>query len=190
MSTLPRWLIAISNLVIAIAISIYIFGRSSHDPATPTAESPVASVQLDLTPLLAPIESLDESLSGFTETLQRFNTTLVQYDFLQKEIERMANLDQIIANRLNLELQNKEQLGEAADATVDETIDQITQFQQQVQQELEQRRQMMMQLIAGLEQELAKSNVDEKAVREVIGDTPPAPDANTTLPPFPAPVEE
>lgn len=150
---------------------------------------------LDIDPLLEPIASLDESLERFSGTLQRFNTTLVQYDFLQKDIERIGNLEQAIGTRLNQETLNQAQLPEDADEetkkAVEASIGQIREFQEQVQKELEQRRQMMMQLIAGLEQNMAAANPDENAVREIIGNTPTAipPPINADLPPRP-PEEE
>jgi len=183
MSEVRQWLLSLSTLILAIAVAVYVFGRGPQ-PAGETP-GPEAGAPLDLEPLLEPIASLEDSLGRFASTLQRFNTTLVQYDFLQKDIERIGNLDQAVAARLNQELFNHSQLGEDVDEeakkSIEETITQIQEFQQQIQKELEQRRQMLMQLIAGLEQELASSNLDERKVREIIGDTPP-------VPPAPAPV--
>ena len=191
MNTLPQWLLVLSNFIIAAAVCIFVFGRSDEkQPKKLDIAAPAQAAEINLDPLLEPITSLDDSLTRFSGTLQRFNTTLVQYDFLQKEIQRMANLDQLIGNQLNLELQNKEQRGEDADPSVDETIGQIRELQGQVQQELEQRRQMMLQLIAGLEQELAKSSGDEAAVRDVAGDGPPVADPNIDIPSLPVPSGE
>ncbi len=165
-----QWLLVIANIIIAVAVSIYVFRGAPETPAA-IAEAP-QKVEVDLEPLLKPVESLEEALARFSETLQRFNTTLVQYDFLQKDIERLSGVEQAVAMRLNQEQQNKEQLGEESAEQIDELIGQIQQFQEQVQSELEQRRQMMMQLIAGLEQNLAASSLDEAAIREAIGEIP------------------
>ncbi|MFU8893107.1 MAG: hypothetical protein ACNA8L_05705 [Luteolibacter sp.] len=177
-----QWILVIANVIIAAAVAVYVFGGGSSKP-TSTAGS--QAVEVNLEPLLKPVESLEEALDRFAITLQRFNTTIVQYDFLQKDIERLNGLDQAVAMRLNQEQMNKVQLGDEAGEQIDELIGQIQQFQEQVQKELEQRRQMMMQLIAGLEQNLAASNLDENAVREVLGDTPvPAnPNLDMSLPP-------
>ncbi len=189
MNPLRHWILVASNLIIAIAICYYVFVRSSREapPATASA-APAASVEINLDPLVAPIESLEKSLASYAETLQRFNTSLVQYDFLQKEIQRLANLDQLVANQLNIELQASEQLDEEAAAAADETIGQIREFQTQVQSDLEQRRQMIFQLIAGLEEQLSKS-AGEENLGEVIGDTPPTtpPAPNPNLAPFTPP---
>ena len=193
MNNLRQWIHVISNLVLAAAVCIFVFGRSKEKPAAPAPAGPAApatTAALDLDPLLEPIASLEESLGRSTETLQRFNTTLIQYNFLQKEIERLANIDQLAGNQLNLELQNKEQLGEEAGEAADERITQLREFQEQVQTEFEQRRQMMLQLIAGLEAELEKSNVGGDSVRDIFPDTLPTPDANTNLAPFAPPAEE
>ena len=183
MSAARQWLLVVANIIIAIAVSVFVFGPSPEKQAATAAAAPV-SVKVDLDPLLKPVESLEEALGRFSATLQRFNTTIVQYDFLQKDIERLVGLEQAVAMRMNQEQQNKAQLGEEAGEQIDELIDQIQQFQEQIQQELEQRRQMMMQLIAGLEQNLAASSIDEDAMREVIGDTPvtPNPNLETGLP--------
>jgi hypothetical protein len=184
-----QWLLVIANVIIAVAVSVYVFrggsGSSADNAGTPQ------KVEVNLEPLLKPVESLEEALGRFSATLQRFNTTIVQYDFLQKDIERLSGLDQAVAMRLNQEQQNKAQLGDEAGEQIDEMIGQIQQFQEQVQKELEQRRQMMMQLIAGLEQNLAASNLDEDAIREAIGEMPPPsnPNLETGLPPV-IPTEE
>jgi hypothetical protein len=190
MSDARQWLLTVSNIVLASAVTFYVFGRGPKSEEKTSEPSPASAV--DLEPLLEPISSLEDSLGRFAGTLQRFNTTLVQYDFLQKDIERIGNLDQAVANRLNQEIYNQSQLG--ADATeetkksLEQTITQIKEFQGQVQKELEQRRQMLMQLIAGLEQELATSSLDENKVREIIGDTPmPAQPPSQTVPTTPTP---
>lgn len=182
-----QWILVIANVTLAIAVAVFVFGRSPEKQAAVATPS----VQVDLEPLLGPIESLEDALARFSVTLQRFNTTIVQYDFLQKDIERLVGLEQAVAMRMNQEQQNKAQLGEEAGEEINELIGQITQFQEQIQKELGQRREMMMQLIAGLEQNLAGSNVDENAVREVIGDTPAPsnPNFDAGLPPA-IPVEE
>lgn len=198
MSAARQWLLVIANIILAVAVSVFVFGRGSDKQSAAFAPQ---AVEVDLDPLLKPVESLEEALGRFSSTLQRFNTTIVQYDFLQKDIERLVGLEQAVAMRLNQEQQNKATLGEEeAGEEIDKLIGQITEFQGQVQKELEQRRQMMMQLIAGLEQNLAASNIDEDAMREVIGDTPiPSnPTTESGLPPAPpappappvAPVEE
>ena len=179
MNPARQWILVISNVIIAVAVSYFVFLRSGKETAqTEVMAAPATAIEVDLSPLIQPIESLETSFSRYAETLQRFNTSLVQYDFLQKEIQRIANLDQLVGNQLNIELQAKEQLGEDADESAsesaDETIGQIREFQTQVQTELEQRRQMLFQLIAGLEEQLAKS-AGEDSIQDVTGDSPPTP---------------
>jgi len=181
-----QWILVLANVTLAIAVVIFVLRSGpapQNGPASPGVEP--LSVQVDLDPLLKPVESLEEALDRFSVTLQRFNTTIVQYDFLQKDIERLVGLEQAVAMRMNQELQNKANLGDEAGKEIDEMIGEIEKFQEQVQKELEQRRQMMMQLISGLEQNLASSSLDEEAMREAIGDapTPVNPNLETGLPP-------
>lgn len=182
-----QWILTLSTLILAIAVCFHVFRPNPKQH--PISPPPSTTMAVDLDPLLEPIASLEESLDRFSITLQRFNTTLVQYDFLQKDIERIGNLEQAIGTRLNQETLDQAQLAEDADEetkkAVETSIGQIREFQEQVQKELEQRRQMMMQLIAGLEQNVAESNPDENAVREVIGDSDPTipPPINTGLAP-------
>jgi len=181
-----QWILVLANVTLAIAVVIFVLRSGpapQNGPASPGVEP--LSVQVDLDPLLKPVESLEEALDRFSVTLQRFNTTIVQYDFLQKDIERLVGLEQAVAMRMNQELQNKANLGDEAGKEIDEMIGEIEKFQEQVQKELEQRRQMMMQLISGLEQNLASSSLDEEAMREAIGDAPAPvnPNLETGLPP-------
>jgi len=187
-----QWILVVANVTLAIAVVIFVFRPGPNQQAAAAAPNAApTSVAVDLDPLLKPVESLEEALDRFSVTLQRFNTTIVQYDFLQKDIERLVGLEQAVAVRMNQEEQNKARLGEEAGEEIDRVIDEIKQFQEQVQKELEQRRQMMMQLISGLEQNLASSSLDEDAMREAIGDAPVPADSNleTGLPPV-APAEE
>lgn len=187
MSAARQWLLVVANLILAAAVSVFVFGRGGDAPES-DRETPL-KVAVDLDPLLKPIESLEESLEKFSSTLQRFNTTVVQYDFLQKDIQRLVGIEQAVAMRLNQELQNKAQLGEETNEPLEKGIEQLQQFQEQVQKELEQRRQLMLQLIAGLEQNLAASGVDDTAVREVLGDAPipstPDPNLDNGIPATP-----
>jgi hypothetical protein len=191
MPQLPQWLLALSNLALAAAVAFHVFIRPASSPVAPggtetaSGGSPEASsaLQVDLEPLAKPMETLDRSLAKFSATLQRFNTSIVQYDFLQKEMERLARLDQALGMRLNLETAKQAEAGDEPDEELAAVIGQIRQIQAQVQQESTRRRETMLQLIAGLERELVTSGIDEQAVREAIGDIPPPADAN----PAPAP---
>jgi len=179
MQSFRQWILAIANVILAVAVVIFVFGGGSGKKGAQSAE-------VDLAPLLKPIESLEEALDRFAVNLQRFNTTIVQYDFLQKDIDRLSGFDQAVSLRLNQERANKEQLGDEAGKEIDELIGQIEELKGQVEKEIEQRRQMLMQLIAGLEQNLAASNLDEEAMRQVIRETPAAPTTPTPATPAPA----
>lgn len=172
MSSPSQWLLAGSNLLLAAAVSYHVFFRAPG-PAPVVAVPPQSPPALDLQPLLKPVETLDESLAKFSSTLQRFNTTVVQYDFLQKEIERLGRLDQALGMRLNLEINKKAELGEKTPQeeveNQDKLVEQIREIQTKVQKESERRRETMLQLIAGLERELATGGIDEAEVREALG---------------------
>lgn len=165
MPTARQWILVISNIIIAASIAYHVFSGGSANQSGSNA------VKVDLEPLAKPIASLEESIGGLTHNFNRLNTSLIQYDFLQKDIARLSELDQAVAVRLNQELTNKAQAGENPTTEIDEVIGQIQQFKEQVQKELEQRRQMLMQLISNLEQNLAASDPDKDATHEVIGDS-------------------
>jgi hypothetical protein len=187
MSPISQWLLAGSNLVLASAVSYHVFMRP-ETPA-PVIQLPEPPPAVDMQPLLKPVETLDESLGKFSSTLQRFNTTIVQYDFLQKEIERLGRLDQALGMRLNLEITKKAEQGGKPDKgeaeEQDKLIEQLREIQGKVQKESERRRETMLRLIAGLERELATGGIDEADVRKALGEgSVPAPESGTeSLPP-------
>ncbi len=157
-----------SNVLLAAAVTFQAF--KTQPPLAPAAViEPPPPPSLDLTPLLKPVETLDQSLGQFSSTLQRFNTTIVQYDFLQKEIERLGRLDQALAVRVNIEAAKpeSEQTEESTQA-----LDQLRQLHAQVQKETERRRQTMIQLIGGLEKELASTTLNEAEVKQAIREIP------------------
>jgi hypothetical protein len=183
MSQFSQWLLVGSNLLLSAAVGYHVFFRA-ESPA-PVIQIPEPPPAIDLQPLLKPVETLDQSLGKFSSTLQRFNTTIVQYDFLQKEIERLGRLDQALGMRLNMEIAKKAEEGkktEAAEAgEQNKLIDQIREIQGKVQKETERRRETMLQLIAGLERELATGGIDEAAVRKALGgDGLPVPESEPT----------
>ena len=155
-------LLVVSNLVLAAAVSFHVY-RSAFAPvpapAPPQvvaphplpAAPPVAPMILDVLPLQKPLETLDQSVNRLTLTLQRFNTTAMQYEYLQAEVERLTRLDQTLATRIN-ELQKSP--ARAKTAELEKALKQLKTLQEQVQAEMKRRRETLGQLIDGLERQL------------------------------------
>jgi hypothetical protein len=148
MNTVSQVILVGSNLALAAAVSLHVL--KSAPPAierTKVTPSPASVPE----PLLKPIETLDQSVNRLTLTLQRFNTSSLQYEYLQKEIERLAHLDQTLAKRINLE-EDKSSKEKTAEA--EKGLKQLQVLQDQVQQELKRRRESVVRLIEGLERQL------------------------------------
>lgn len=148
MNTVSQVILVGSNLALAAAVSLHVL-KSAPPAIEPTKVTPSpASVPESL---LKPIETLDQSVNRLTLTLQRFNTSSLQYEYLQKEIERLAHLDQTLAKRINLE-EDKSSKEKTAEA--EKGLKQLQVLQDQVQQELKRRRESVVRLIEGLERQL------------------------------------
>lgn len=143
--------VLILNLVATGCLAGLLITRGQPESAT-SAQPASAGPVLDLEPLAKPIEQLDQRLAGLTTTLQRLNTSTVQFDFLESELEQLAALERGLILR-----------GRALDAArteentkqTDEAIKQVTQLISKVQEERLNRRRTLIALIAGLEKQLA-----------------------------------
>ena len=122
-------------------------------PQEPAAGGlPQETITVDLSGLEKPLTKVSSDLDGLTETIQRFNTSLVQYDFLKREMDRLAIVDQTIGVRAQATAAAK--TDENAEQ-VEETMEKLGVLSKQVKQQQETRRQTMLKLISGLEQQLA-----------------------------------
>jgi uncharacterized membrane protein len=160
------------NVALTAALAAYLFMREEPAPAA-DEPAPPPVVNVDFATLEAPVTTLNANLDQLTSTIQRFNTSLIQYDFLKGEMDRLTNLDRTIGIRAQA------QLAQATEENVDETKEAIAKLQElanKVQGEQQSKRQTMLQLISGLEKRLA----------DLTG-TPPVPPAAAPTP-MPAPV--
>ena len=118
-----------------------------------SAPQPNIPSEIDLQALERPIAQITAEISKLNETVQRFSTSSVQYDFLKREMDQLGVIDQTIGAQAQATLAAKtEENGEAIDANVAK----LSKLSQQVKDQLQARRKTMLQLIAGLEKELAE----------------------------------
>ncbi|MDB6077319.1 MAG: hypothetical protein JWO82_1066 [Akkermansiaceae bacterium] len=114
--------------------------------------SSAKSPGMDIAPLREPIENLSKDVHALNATVQRMNTSLVQYDFLEKEQERLGNLERGLTVRAQAVAAAK--TPENATKS-DEAVKQIGEVLKKVTAEHAALRQTTLQLIAGLERQLA-----------------------------------
>jgi hypothetical protein len=171
MYPISQILLVSSNLVLAAAVSFYVL-KPAPAPSAPVLLAPTPSAPpqaamntrppvIDLQPILKPIEALDQSVTRLSLTLQRFNTTTLQYEYLQAEIERLAQLDQTLGSRINL---GRSAPSQTKSAKSENDLKQLAGLQDQIQQEIKRRRGAVTQLIAGLEQQLGAATVGKTTV--------------------------
>lgn len=158
MSTASQILLVGSNLVLAAAVSFHVLKSASLSGAAPMADLSRAG---DLRFLTEPTGNLEEAVNRLNLTLQRFNTTTLQYEYLQKEIERLGQLDQTLVKRIHLE-ETKPATAETEDA--ENALKQLQVFQGKVRQELKRNRESMVRLIEGIERQLDSATQGQKAV--------------------------
>ncbi len=163
MNSLSQAILAGSNLVLAAAISYHVLKPTATPPTAPTAiqsTPPVAAPPaVDLRPLLKPIEVLNQSVNQLSNSLQRSNTASTQYEFLQKEVERLDKIDQALATRINLEESKKPK---TPSAEMEQNIKRFKSLQDQIQQEIKRRRETINNLIEGLEPQLDPTSTADK----------------------------
>lgn len=175
-------LLVASNLVLAAAVSFHVYKATllpvpasvpppvaAPNPLPPA--TPVAPITLDVLPLQKPLETLDQSLKRLTLTLQRFNTTAMQYEYLQTEVERLSRIDQTLATRIN---EAQKSPAKAKTAEFEKSLKQLKVIQDQVQAEMKRRRETLGQLVNELEGELAAQAPARKAAagEPANGNTP------------------
>jgi predicted nucleic acid-binding Zn-ribbon protein len=144
MNTASLVLLVASNLVLAAAVSYHVL----KSPPAPAAHG------------LSSVETLDASVNRLTLTVQRFNTTSLQFEYLQKEIDRLGLLDQSLSKRIALE----ESKASDAETNAEDGIKQLQTIQQQVRQELKQHRESIVRLVEGLERQLDSIALATKAL--------------------------
>lgn len=185
-------LLVASNLVLAAAVSFHVYRAALAPvpaPVPPPVVAPIplppatpaAPVTLDVLPLQKPLETLDQSVNRLTLTLQRFNTTAMQYEYLQAEVERLARIDQTLATRINEAQKSPAKL---QTAEFKKGLKQLEALQDQIQAEMKRRRETLAQLLDGLERQLdaqmpakkaAASNPENSNTPKLVKPAPSAP---------------
>lgn len=160
MNTPTQTLFVASNLILAAAVSFHVlkFVPPATSPiqhpgapqATQIPQSPIP-LALDLQPLLKPIAALEQSIARLSLALQQSTTSSAQYDYLQKEVERLESIDKTLADRIAIE-KSRAPKGQSPSTTAD--LERFKSLQDQVQQELKRRRETISKLINRLEIQL------------------------------------
>ncbi|MFT7172405.1 MAG: hypothetical protein ACI9NQ_000616 [Paracoccaceae bacterium] len=122
--------------------------QDSHIPVAPES-----STTLELSSLAQPLANITSEIEKLNATVQRFSTSSVQYDFLKREMDHLAVVDQTIGVQTQATVASKT---EKNAEQVDEAIGKLSNLSQHVKSQLQTRRKTMLQLISGLEKELAE----------------------------------
>lgn len=110
-------------------------------------------VEVDLSGMAKPLSQVSQDLDQLTSSIQRFNTSLVQYDFLKREMDRLAALDQNIGMRAQVAASQKT---DENTAEIEEVLTKLSTLSGQVKGEQQVRRQTMLKLISNLEKQLSQ----------------------------------
>ena len=162
-------LLVVSNLVLAASVSFHVFrvgfarvpAQSQPQVTAPSLIPATTPVVLDVRPLQMPLEILDQSVNRLTLTIQRFNTTTIQYEYLRTEIERLTRLDQTLTTRFN---EAQKAPSKVKSPEFENSLKQLQIVQEQVQVETKRRRESMGQLVDGLERQLEAQTVRQNSV--------------------------
>jgi len=110
-------------------------------------------VVVDISGIEQPLAKVSKDLDQLTSSIQRFNTSLVQYDFLKREMDRLAALDQNIGMRAQVAASQK--TGENTEE-IEEVLAKLSALSGKVKGEQQVRRQTMLKLISNLEKQLSQ----------------------------------
>lgn len=165
-------LLLLSNITLIVLVVILLF-RSGGSPSGTTSSG--EGEQLTAHAFTEPVTKLNDNIDNLSATMQRFNTSLVQYDFLQKEMERLTALEKAL--RLRAQVIGSRRTAENEEETK-KNLAQASRLLRQVQSEYLRHRGNLMRLIAGLERELA-STIDDAEIRKVLGSPNPEPEAQS-----------
>jgi hypothetical protein len=146
-----------------------------------TGDSDPVPVQVDLSGIDQPLSKVSKDLDQLTSSIQRFNTSLVQYDFLKREMDRLAALDQNIGMRAQVAASQK---NDENTKEIEDVLAKLNALSGKVKGEQQVRRQTMLKLISNLEKQLAEIS-PPVPIQPKPPVTPPA-----TPSPAPVPVPE
>lgn len=150
------------NILVTGGMGGWIATSLAKGGMTPSASGgEAATVKLDLTDAGEPLDKFGSDVRQLTAVIQRFNTSLIQYDFLKQEMARLNVVDRTIGARAQATAAAKNDENQEA---ADKALAQLDQLAKQVQGEQNSRRQTMIQLISGLEKQLAGLTLDSDEV--------------------------
>ena len=163
----------------------YLVVTGQKKAQTAATESIPTEIKVDISSMEQPLAELTDKVDQLNQTVQRFSTSYVQYDFLKREMDRLSVVDQTIGVRAQATAASKTDKNAKE---VDEVIGKLSTLSQQVKGQLQTRRQTMLKLISGLEKELASiSGTPLPVPQPVLAPAPPKPTQKTpnTNPPTP-----
>lgn len=137
------------NILITGALGYLVF---TDQEKLPEKAANVSEFKVDISSMQKPLTELTDKVDQINQTVQRFSTSYVQYDFLKREMDRLSIVDQNIGVRAQATAASKTDKNEKE---ADEVINKLSNLSQQVKGQLQTRRQTMLKLISGLEKELA-----------------------------------
>jgi len=139
MGSISQILLVGSNLALAGAVWFIAFRPPAFSPQatgssgepSPPGQPPVG-VSGPATPDFD-AEALRKSIATLTLTMQGFNTTLVQYDYLQREIARLREVDELLGQRLReIHATHKTQPSDQTRQTMETILNNQTQIRGQI----------------------------------------------------------
>ena len=159
-------------------------GQQKAPEKAAMAQATPAEIKVDISSMEKPLAELTDKVDQLNQTVQRFSTSYVQYDFLKREMDRLSVVDQSIGVRAQATAASKTDKNAKE---VDEVVGKLSALSQQVKGQLQTRRQIMLKLISGLEKELASiSGTPLPTPKPPVAPAPaPTPEIPPTVPPTP-----
>jgi len=139
--------LAITSLILVLALAIFVLLQSPKQAQVNTNEA-----------LVSELSEINGNLSELTETVQRLNTSVIQYDFLKGQLEALSATDRNIVLRAQATNNAK---NEENKENVEKIIAQLTNLSKQVKGAQKDRNATMLKLINGLERQLAAIKIED-----------------------------
>lgn len=137
---------------ISTAVLATLFFKSQEAVQNVVLEKTEAA-PIDLSALQKPITEVGSEIAKLNEIVQRFSTSSVQYDFLKREMDQLAVIDQTIGAQAQATAASRT---EKNTDEVDVSVAKLGKLSEQVKGQLQGRRKTMLTLISSLEKELTK----------------------------------
>lgn len=149
------------NLIISTGVAAYVILKKETPPQTvitkvePSLSIAPQKITVNLDKLAIPLASFNSNMSKLSNTIIRFNTSLVQYDFLKQEIQNISIANQTLLLRARaISSQTNEDNKKEMDAALEQLQKQVNQLSK-LQNVYKQKTQL---LILGLEKQLQVSS--------------------------------